>query len=170
MSWTRVLGVVLLAIVPECNAFLPGIQPRLGGRVLVHSTGAWQTSPSRSSCGVRPPRASWHASLVCQNVVAGACTSDQVEVVPATEQMFVNLAQLRVGELSKNFAGMSQREAELLEMNKRSHGTTCLVATVPASDVCAAGMAVPAAPGVSNVREMLELGWMTQEVRSGWAN
>ena len=54
--------------------------------------------------------------------------------------------------------------SQLLEMNKRSHGTTCLVATVPASDACAAGMPPPEAPGASNVREMLALGWMTQEV------
>lgn len=92
-----------------------------------------------------------------------ACTSAAVAVGPATEQMFGALAQLRVGELSKNFGGMTQREAELLEMNKHSQGTVCLVATVPATDPCAAGLPIPDAPGSSNVREMLALGWVTRQ-------
>jgi hypothetical protein len=34
--------------------------------------------------------------------------SAAVEVTPATEQMFGSLAQLRLAELSQNFAGMTQ--------------------------------------------------------------
>jgi len=77
--------------------------------------------------------------------------------------MFQSLAQLRVGELSRNFPDISQREAELLEMTKSASGTVCLAATVPADSPCAAGMPAPEAPGAANVREMRELGWMTEE-------
>ena len=58
---------------------------------------------------------------------------------------------------------MTQREAELLEMSKLSQGTVCLVATVPSTDPFATGLPPPDAPGSTNVREMLQLGWVTRQ-------
>jgi ribosomal protein S18 acetylase RimI-like enzyme len=153
-------GLVLVALfVGGGDAFLTGGRHALGRHVL---------PPARYSCPA-VPIARRHAWARC--VLAGmggkpsctACTGSQVAVEQAREHMFGSLAQLRVGELSRNFPDISQREAELLEMTKVSSGTMCLVATVPADSPCAAGLPSPEIPGAANIREMRELGWMTEE-------
>ena len=132
-----------------CGKHLPGLKRRVEeGRGLATSA----------------PRGARTARMCGSNTVrAGTCSSSQVEVAPATDRMFGSLASLRFGELARNFEGMSLREAELLEMNKLSQGTTCLVATVPSEHPFAQGLPPPDVPGASNVREMLSLGWVSQE-------
>ena len=100
---------------------------------------------------------------MCGESSAAPCATSAVRVGPATDRMFGSLASLRLGELTRNFEDMSLRDAELLEMNKASQGTTCLAATVPSTHSLAKELPPLDVPGVSNVCEMLELGWITHE-------
>ena len=144
--------VFFALIVGGGDAFLTGGRHALARHTLLPACPA---SPSR--------RHAWARCVLAGRAEGKACTDSQVAVEPASEHMFGSLAQLRVGELSRNFPDISQREAELMEMTKVASGTMCLVATVPADSPCAAGLPSQEIPGAANILEMRELGWMTEE-------
>ena len=159
VQW-RVIAIVMVAM-PVVNAFLMGTPVKFPFPAVL----------KRSACGA--PRA-WRA--MCLQDSEASCTAAQVLIEAANDRMYGCLARLRSEELSRNFAGMTQREAELLEMTKLSEGIVCLVATVPLESPCAASLSLPEAPGAANVREMIDLGWLTQgaaeerlrEMQIGW--